>query len=684
MRIIPPRTKKIPYSYEVHGYKVEDGYHWLRDKEWPKVKEKNIITHLKQENTYTENLFSNYTQQKDMLFKEMKSRIKLKDQSPYVKKDDYYYYTRSEDKLNYAISCRKHGGTNAKEEVILDVNHLAKGHRYTQLGTISVSPDHKLLGYSIDHAGNERYQIIILDLKTNKSIGDVIDDTIGPIIWHEKLNGFFYTPTNEQWRQDKIMFHKLGDDSENDKLIYHEKNPILNVGISKSSSKKYLFVNISGHDSNEAHYIKMTDNNFDLHLIQAQREKIEYDVDHGEGDEFYIHVNDTSAQFRIVKAPINNPSADHWSDYINANDDYLQSFDITQDYLILNYKKIGLALIQIIRLHDNKLQRIEFPDHVYSASAGSSNYEENDIRVGYSSLKRPATTYLYDFEMHKLSILKEQEIPCGFSSNDYGVERVWADNNGTQVPVSVLYKKSLFKKNGESPLYLHAYGSYGIGMSASFRSTIFSLVDRGVIFALAHIRGGDDLGFEWYESAKFLNKKKTFEDFICCGKKLIEDKFTSEGNIIIMGGSAGGLVVGNAINTNPEMFKGAVAHVPFVDLVSTMLDETLPLTPGEFKEWGNPKEKKYFDYMMSYSPYDNVKQQNYPSLYVTAGLSDPRVGYWEAAKWVAKLREHNTGKNKIYLKTNMNFGHSGASGRFDYLKEIADDYIFILSNFKKI
>ena len=427
----------------------------------------------------------------------------------------------------------------------------------------------------------------------------------------------------------------------------------------------------------------MNDESFNPYLIEPRKEKIEYDVDHGEED-FFIHINDVSRNFRIVKMNPENLGSKNWIPYIDSNNDYLNGFDITKDFIILNYKQNGLQLIKIIRLSDNKEQIIKFPDSSYSAAANSPTYFENDIRVGYSSLKRVHTTYQYDFDKDNLTIIKEQIIPSGFNPDEYEVERVWASNEGVKIPISLLYKKSLFKKDGKSPLYLHAYGSYGVGISASFRTSIFSLVDRGVIFAIAHVRGGDDMGLDWYESAKFLNKKRTFDDFASCTKYLVDEKYTSKGNIIITGGSAGGLVVGNAINNNPDFYKAAIAHVPFVDLISTMLDESLPLTPGEYKEWGNPKEKEYFEYMKSYSPYDNVKKQNYPSLFITAGLSDPRVGYWEAAKWVASLRESNIGENKIYLKTNMEFGHSGASGRFDYLKDLADDYIFILYNFSKI
>ncbi|MBA2629298.1 MAG: S9 family peptidase, partial [Rickettsiaceae bacterium] len=372
-----------------------------------------------------------------------------------------------------------------------------------------------------------------------------------------------------------------------------------------------------------------------------------------------------------------------WSTYIaEKKDKYLSSFDLTQNYLLMNYKVKGLAELVARNLNNETQQVLNFPENTYTAGIYSTNFKENDIRINYSSLARPDTVYSYDFNSNKLSTLKVQEIPSGFDPEEYATERVFVKTDGVEVPVSLFYKKSLFKGDGSNPLYLYGYGSYGLSIAPSFRSSAVSLVNRGFIYAIAHIRGGDDLGHDWYEDAKFLNKKRTFSDFIAVTEELINLNYTSKGNIVIVGGSAGGMLVGNVINQRPELFKAVIAHVPFVDVLNTMLDENLPLTPGEYKEWGNPKEKDYFEYMKSYSPYDNVSKQNYPSLFVSAGLSDPRVGYWEAAKWVARLRDRKLGDNVIIFKTNMSFGHSGASGRFDYLKEAAEDLVFITKIFK--
>jgi oligopeptidase B len=567
------------------------------------------------------------------------------------------------------------------EEVILDVNELAKGKKFTRISALSISPSQKLLSYSVDFEGNEQYTVYVKELDSGKLRSDLILSTIGSVEWHEDEEGFFYTPVNENWRHDKIMFHKLGTESSQDKLIMHEKDKLNQLSISKSSSKEYFIVQSSGHDSNEVYYFSMKDKEFKPLKLISRKEKVFYNVDHS-GEYFYIHTNDQGPNFRLARIDSKKPNEGNLEDYISYSENsYLDSFDVTKKFLILNYKKNALSEIEIYRFSDKAKNSVTFPDEVYVASGYSTNFEEDDIRVNYSSLKRPDIIYAYDFELARFEVLKQQFIPSGFNPDLYDVKRVWAKNEDIKVPVTVFYKKSLFKGDGSNPLYLYGYGSYGYAVPPSFRNTAVSFADRGFVYAIAHIRGGDDLGFDWYESAKFLNKKNTFEDFIQSALDLIEKKYTSKGNITISGGSAGGLLIGYSINNQPELYKAAVAHVPFVDVVNTMLDESLPLTPGEFKEWGNPKEKEYFEYMMSYSPYDNIGEKNYPNLLVTAGLSDPRVTYWEAAKWVAKLREKNKSDNVILLKTNMDAGHAGASGRFDYLREVAEELLFIFTQY---
>jgi oligopeptidase B len=674
-----PIAKKISYSVNIHDTTIDDEYNWLRDQDWPKkITDQNILGYLNEENDYFHNFMNPLKKEKELIFEELKARIKLKDQSTYIQKDNYYYYSRTEEDKDYVIYCRKHSSIKNLEEILLDVNKLAEGKKFTSIGAFAMSPSHKLMAYSVDFTGGEKYIITIFDLESKKFLPDEIQNTIGSIVWHENGKGFFYTPVDENWRHDKVMFHKLGTESIEDQLIYHEKDPLYSVSISKSSSREFMFINTGGHDSNESYYFSMNDQNFKPILIKKRVDKILYSVDHGT-DYFYMYSNDGAKNFKLLRT---NDIKQNWQEYIKEESDkYLANFDLTDKYILLNYKHNGLPLIIVKEINGNKIKEVKFPDEAYTASAYSTNFEHNDLRIDYSSLSRPNTVYQYNFENEKLDILKTQEIPSGFNPEEYVTKRIFATSGDVKVPITILYKKSLFKHNGSNPLYLYGYGSYGYAIPPVFRNSAISLVDRGFVFAIAHIRGGDDLGHDWYEAAKFLTKKRTFDDFIASAQKLIEEKYTSKGNIVIVGGSAGGMLIGNVINEKPELFKAAIAHVPFVDVLNTMLDETLPLTPGEFKEWGNPKEKEYFDYIKSYSPYDNVKAQSYPNLMITAGLTDPRVGYWEAAKWVARIRDKKTDNNLIIFKTNMDFGHKGASSRFDYLKEAADDIVFILKIF---
>ncbi|WP_342270007.1 S9 family peptidase [Rickettsia endosymbiont of Orchestes rusci] len=677
-----PIATKQNYSFEIHGQTINDEYHWLRDSKWPDVQDSKILEYLKEENKYTENFFADLQLEKEKIFEELKARIKLDDISTYTKKENYYYYYKTEADKNYPIYCRKHGSLKAEEEIILDVNILAKNRDFTDVALVAMAPDQNLTAYSVNFNGNEKYDIKIYDLKAQKYLPDEIKDVSGSITWHEELNGFFYISINENLRHDKVMFHHLGNDSAQDQLIFNVTNPLHQVDIEKSASRQYVFINSADYNENEVYVISMQDHNFILQLVQAAQNGIFYDIAHN-GDYFYIRTNLDAKNFRIARVKTDNFEKSDWHDnYIKEeNDKYLSSFDITNNYLILNYRDHGLPLIKVKNLEGGIENNIHFPDSSFTASSYSTNFDEDDIRVNYSSLARPTTTYSYDFNKDKLSILKVQEIPSGFNPDEYQVERIFADNEGAHVPITLFYKKSLFKKDGSNPLYLYGYGSYGISLSAAFRNTAISIADRGFVYALAHIRGGDDLGHDWYEAAKFLTKKRTFEDFIACTEALIKEKYTSKNNIVIMGGSAGGMLMGYVINEQPEFYKAAIAHVPFVDILNTMLDESLPLTPIEFKEWGNPKDIEYFNYIKSYSPYDNVKPQNYPALFVTCGLSDSRVGYWEAAKWVAKLRTNKIDNNILLLKTNMDAGHKGASGRFDYLKEAADELVFIFKIF---
>ncbi|KAL7306350.1 hypothetical protein TKK_0001775 [Trichogramma kaykai] len=680
----PPVAAERPHKYEIHGTVLEDEYFWMRDSKWPEVEDKDVLEYVKEENAYTEEFFAPHKSLKNDIFEELKGRIKLDDQTPYVKKGDYYYYSRTESDKEYSIHCRKHKSTDAPEEIILDINVLAKDKKFTDVDVVKVSPDHNLLAYSVDFAGLERYNIKVLNLQTKEYLVDEIINVSGNIIWHEKLNGFFYSPLNEHLRTDTLKFHTLGEKQENDKTLFHIDDVLYQLRVHKSSSKEYVFINVSGHNTNEIHVIKMSDTTFKTELIRQKKEDIFYDVEHND-DLFYIKTNDQAKNFRIVTVGIDKFYNDQWeNNYVpEISNQYLCDFGMTKNYLILTYRVKGLPIVVVKSLDTEKQKDIQFSDGSYTASAKSTNFEENDIRINYSSLARPNTTYTYDYPSGQLNVIKVQEIPSGHDPKEYTVERIYASTDGVEVPITVLYKTSLFE-GPKNPLCMYGYGSYGHAYPVNFKNQAISLVNRGFVYAIAHIRGGDDLGHDWYEEAKFLKKKRTFEDFIACAETLCAKGYTTKGNIVCGGGSAGGLLIGAVINSKPELFKAALLHVPFVDVLNTMLDETLPLTPGEFKEWGNPKELDYFNYIRSYSPYDNIKAQKYPHIFTTAGLSDPRVGYWEAAKWVARLRKIKTDDNVLIMKTNMDSGHMGSSGRYDYLKEIADDIVFILKVFNMI
>lgn len=675
MKSKAPIAKEKPSNYDIGKFTIEDNYAWMRDPKWPaEVENPDVLSYLRQENSFAKNFFDQFSDLKNQIFDELKGRIKLEDESYPITKGDYDYYIRTLEKENYPIYCRKYRRTKAKEEIILDVNLLAKGKSFVNVSSVKPSPDNRFLAYSVDYNGDEKYVIKIISLDGKSNIENEITSSASCVVWKSDNTGVFYVPVDEDLRHTKVMFHEYLPKPKDDILVFHEKEILYHVSISVSSSHDFLMINSSGHDSNEYHVIDMMSDNFDSRVIIPRAKSIYYSMNHN-GDYFYILTNDSGSNCRLLTMDVKSSKID---EYLSMSDEkYLYSFDITENYLVVNYKNKGLSEVIVIDLASKKSKNYSFEDEAYVANGFCANFKLDDIRINYSSLGRPNTLYSCNMISYQLDVLKVQEIPTGFYPEEYQVKRIWADNNGTAIPISLIYKKSLFK-GGTNPLYLYGYGSYGIAVEPSFRSNIFSILDRGFIFAIAHIRGGDDLGYSWYESAKFLTKKLSFEDFIACANHLIDEKYTSAGEIIIGGGSAGGMLVGAVVNERPELFKAVIAHVPFVDVLNTMLDETLPLTPAEFKEWGNPKDVEYFEYIKSYSPYDNIKPQNYPSMFVTAGISDPRVGYWEPAKWVAKLRKMKMDDNLIIFKTNMDSGHQGASGRFDYLKEMAEDYIFMI------
>lgn len=655
-----------------------DQYSWLRDAEWPEVKDLKVLDFLKARNEECNHFFEPLSDVQNQIFEELKGRIKEDDKTVPIKIDDYYYYSYINKGSQYWVHAREHDN---KEQILLDENLEAQSSNFFRVINHEVSSNHKYLAYCEDRKGDERYTIKVKDLITNQLLSDAIENTFGEVVWHENNEGFFYIPANEYWRPEKVMYHKLDTPVEEDRLIYHEKDSTFRVSIARTSSKQYFCIETAASNSNETYCIDMMGQDFNLKLLSTRRDDHLYYVTHHK-DDFYILTNDRGKNFRLVKTPV-DAEQNEWQEIIPTSQDiYLTGVVAYKDNIVLSKKKLGLPEADIINLRNNQVHPVSFKDPAYTARVIFTTYDSPALRYVYSSLNCPNTIYEIDFQSFETKTLKVQEIPSGYNPEDYVVERIWApSSNEVNVPISVVYNKQNFKKDGSNPLYLYGYGSYGIAIPPSFRSWVISLMDRGFVFAIAHIRGGDDLGFEWYESAKFLTKKKTFEDFIACAEHLIDRNYTAKNNIVISGGSAGGLLLGYCINARPDLYRAAVMHVPFVDVLNTMLDDSLPLTPFEFKEWGNPKQPEYYEYIKSYSPYDNIKEQNYPHIFITSGLSDPRVTYWEPAKFWAKLSEFRKNNNFLLLKTDMDSGHAGKLGRFDQLKEVAEECTFILKAF---
>lgn len=675
-----PLAKKEKKTYKNFTDERVDFYSWLRDENYPKVNNSEIINYLKFENNYSKYELSRHSDLIEKIYNEIKNRINEEDETVPIKIGDYYYYSYIKKGMDYWVHTRKYKSLENKEEILIDENKLAQDHDYCNVKGIKVSPDNKLIAYAIDYKGNEEYEIKTKNIETDKLLNDNIPNTFGRLVWHENNEGFFYIPTGKNWRAKKVLFHKLGTNYEKDILVYEEKDITFSVDIHKSNSKKHLILVSGNNEENENYFINLSKNNLELKLFYKRTDGHRYYInDHN--NKFFILTNDKGKNFRIAEVDKDNTN-EPWKDFIAySKSKYIRNFELYNQNMVItsSNNQNGLIDIEVINLENDSSKKLTFPHQSYHADVIFTTYDADGFRFNYSSLSTPLTIKEYNFKTGKEKVLKVDKIPSGFDSNNYKVERLYAKTrDGKEVPMSLIYKKDKFKLGSNNPLYLHGYGSYGISIPQVFRKSIFSLVDRGFVYAIAHVRGGDDLGYEWYESAKFLNKKTTFYDFIDSAKYLIKSKYVKKGNITIMGGSAGGMLVGFCANEEPELFNTIVAHVPFVDVLNTMLDESLPLTPGEFKEWGNPKEKEYYDYIKSYSPYDNIRKQSYPNFFVTAGLSDPRVTYWEPAKWVAKLREYKIDQNKLLFKINMDAGHAGKTGRYTHLKEIAEEYAFVI------
>lgn len=673
----PPISKKINHELSIHGHTRIDPYYWLNDRSNPEV-----IDYLNQENDYLKEQLRHTEEFQESLFEEMKGRIKEEDESvPYLK-HGYYYYTKFIKGGEYPIFCRRSGSMSAEEEILLDINILAQDQDYMNVGSIEVASNQQLLAFSQDSVGRRIYDIRFKNLLTGEFLEDRIYSVTGNIVWANDNQTLFYSRQDpDTLRSFQIYRHVLGSKQEDDVLIFQEDDDTFTCHVSKSKSKKYIFITSESTVSTESRMIPADSPEVGLSLIQERIRDLEYAVEHYE-DDFLILTNDKGASnFKLVKTPISSPGRAYWTDLIPHREEVLlEGFEVFKEFLVLEERFNGLNRIQVRNWNDTSAHYIEFDDPAYSAWIGHNpEFDSEVLRFGYNSLTTPASTFDYHMKTQERVLLKQQEIVGGYEPTEYKSERIWASaEDGTQIPISLVYKEALFSKNGSNPLLQYAYGSYGYSTDPIFSPSRLSLLDRGFVFAIAHIRGGQEMGRHWYENGKMLKKMNTFTDFIACSKYLVQAQYTSSERLYAMGGSAGGLLMGTVMNLEPQLYHGLVAAVPFVDVVTTMLDESIPLTTGEFDEWGNPKNKEYYDYMLSYSPYDNISKTEYPNLLVTSGLHDSQVQYWEPTKWVARLREMKTDDNKLLLYTNMDAGHGGASGRFRALRELAMEYAFIL------
>jgi oligopeptidase B len=676
----PPVCEKQPKILEEHGDKRIDNYYWLNEY-WLKGPDSNkVVDYLTKENDYFKANMKHTEDLQDKLYNEMLGRIKQTDQSvPYFKKG-YWYITKTEEGKEYAKYTRRKTSMDSDEELLLDANVEGANHKYYAVGSLAVSPDNKILAYAVDTLSRRKYQIYFKNLVTGELLADVIPVSTGNMVWASDNKTIFYTLQNElTLRSEKIMKHVVGTPVSEDKVVFFEQDETYNIWVEKSKSEEYIFIYSSSTLSTEVRFIKANNPNDEFHVFAPREKDMLYYVDHYKND-FYVRTNWNALNFRLMKCPVGNTSKDAWHEEIgNRKDVLLDEMELFNDYLVLSERTNASTQIRVIKWADNKEYYLDFKESAYVASvAYNPDFNATKLRYNYQSMITPPSTFDIDMATKENFLLKQQEILGNYNSANYETERLWATaQDGTKIPLSIVYKKG-FKRDGAQPLLLYGYGSYGNSMNPSFSSARLSLLDRGFAFVIAHIRGGEEMGRQWYEDGKMFHKKNTFTDFIDCAEFLIANKYTNSKHLYADGGSAGGLLMGAVMNMRPELWHGVIAAVPFVDVVTTMLDESIPLTTGEFDEWGNPKNKESYFYMKSYSPYDNVEKKAYPNLLVTTGLHDSQVQYFEPAKWVAKLRELKTDHNKLLLYTNMDVGHGGASGRFQRLKEVARDYAFLI------
>jgi oligopeptidase B len=674
----PPQSERRPYSYERHGVTIEDPWHWLRDANYPNVGDPDVLAYLHAENHYFESWKKQHQELIDQLFEEMKGRIKEDESSVPVRDGDFLYWWAFRPGAQYRTWYRK-PVSGGDDQTIFDEPVEAEGKEYFRLGAMEVSPDGKLLATLADYDGSERFELRIRDLANGKDVETVTKVGIGQPVWTSDSAGIVFTEVNDNWRSYRARYHRLGRPVEEDVTLYEETEELgFSVGIGHSQDRSTIFVSTGDNATSEVRFVSAYDPTQPLTLIARRKPNREYHVDAAHG-KLWIHTNDDHVNFRLAVADPANPEA--WETVIAGSDRvYLTGATAYRDHLAISSRVDGLDQL-ILRTYAGEEKRIPFEEASYSAFfMGNPEFAPAAYRLGYSSMVTPTTVYDYHPASGQLEVLKVQEVPSGYDGSRYVTERLMMEaRDGAKVPVSVVYPKG-FEKNGEGKLFLYAYGAYGMAIPPTFNSNRISLLDRGWACAIAHIRGGDDLGHQWFLDGKLTKRINTFNDFVDVAKGLIAADFTRAGRIAINGGSAGGELMGAVVNSDPELWGAVVADVPFVDVLNTMLDDTLPLTPGEWPEWGNPiTDKAAFDLIRSYSPYDNVKAQNYPPLLITGGLTDPRVTYWEPAKWAAKLRATKTDQNPLFLKINMGAGHGGKSGRWERLHEVAETYAFVLT-----
>jgi oligopeptidase B len=674
VEVKPPLAKKVPKELSIHGDTRIDNYYWMNDRENPEV-----IAHLEAENAYKEAVMAHTEPLQDKLFEEIKSKIKPQDESVPYKKNGYYYYTRTVPEKEYYLVCRKKENTEAAEEVLLDVNHMAEGYEYFAVGGNSVSSDNKILAYGVDTLSRRNYTVYFKNLETGELLADQIPMTTGGVTWaNDNKTVFYMLKDSVTLRSERIMKHTLGTQIENDVEVFYEADETFNTFIFKTKSEKYLMIGSESTLTSEYRFLDAENPDGDFKIIQPRTRGLEYRVDHF-GDDFYVRTNLDALNFKLVKTPVTKTEKENWTDVIaHRSDVYLDGIDIFRDYLVVSERKEGIRQLRVMPWENGTEYYIDFDEEVYSAYSNVNLEFDTDIfRFSYTSLTTPNSTFDFNMKTKERTLLKQEEVLGGFDKNNYETHRIYATAmDGTKIPISLVYRKGL-ERNGNNPALIYGYGSYGATMDPGFRLSILPLLDRGFVYAIAHIRGGQINGRQWYDNGKLLKKMNTFTDFNDCAQHLINEKYTGSDKLFAKGGSAGGLLMGAVINLKPELYKGVVAAVPFVDVITTMLDESIPLTTGEFDEWGNPKEEKFYYYMKSYSPYDNVVAKDYPALLVTTGLHDSQVQYWEPAKWVAKLRELKTDNNPLIFHINMDYGHGGASGRFQWIKDTALEYAFI-------